>query len=139
MGMMCGMLGHKAEGLGVWNEGYFFGRCKRCDRDLIRTDASWSPVPRGYQVSWKSGFHRHALASDFKRNLPLMPDEPRRWRLALHRVAVDVLCLPGPKAVPLTDREAPREREATAGLPHMLLLAMLAGLGLAGRLAARRR
>jgi len=140
MGMMCGMLGHKADGMGVWNEGYFFGRCRRCARDLIRTDGSWTPVPRGYQVSWRSGFHRHAIASDFKRNLPLMPDEPRRWRLALHRVGFGVLCLPGPKAPPPpVEREAPGERDSTGGLPHMLLLAMLAGLGLAGRLAVRRR
>jgi hypothetical protein len=132
MGVMCWMLGHEGGPTDIWNEGYYFARCRRCACDLIRTTGNWSPVPLGYRVNWRSGLHRHAIASDFKRNLPLPPDEPRRWRLALHRVGLGVLLLPGP---PPERRLA--EREATAGLPHMVLLGMLTALGMFSRLRAR--
>ena len=90
-------------------------------------------------MSWKSGFHRHAIASDFKRNLPLMPDEPRRWRLALHWIGREVLCLPGPAERQDLEEQVAKERERAGGLPQMLLLGMLTALGVAGRLTARRR
>jgi hypothetical protein len=140
MGVMCGVAGHAARNAGLWNEGYFFGKCRRCGQDLIRTDGGWFPVPRGYQVAWRSGIHRHAIASDFKRNLPQLPDEPRRWRLALHQMGFGVLCLPGPQ-LPSTHvpGEGVPERERSGGLPQVLLLAMLTALGIAGRLAVRRR
>lgn len=134
MGVMCWVLGHAARDTGLWNDGYFFSRCKRCRCDLIRTDGDWSPLPYGFRVKWRSGLYRHAVASDFKRNLPLMPEEPRRWRLALHRIGRGVLLLPGP---PAQDRQA--ERESAGGLPQMVLLGMLTALGLMGSLRARRR
>jgi len=139
MGILCGILGHGPADTGLWNEGYFFTRCRRCSCDLIRTDGSWTPLPRGYQVSWKTGFHRHAIASDFKRNLPQMPDEPRRWRLALHWIGREVLCLPGPAERRAEQERAAEERERAGGLPQVLLLGMLTALGLAGSFAARRR
>jgi hypothetical protein len=139
MGVLCGIFGHGPRDTGLWNEGYFFTRCRRCSCDLIRTDGSWSPLPHGYQVSWKSGFHRHAISSDFKRNLPLMPDEPRRWKLALHWIGREVLFLPGPAERRDLQEQVAKERERAGGLPQVLLLAMLTGLGLAGSLAARRR
>ncbi|HEY0116929.1 MAG TPA: hypothetical protein VGB54_14540 [Allosphingosinicella sp.] len=139
MGVMCGILGHAARDTGLWNDGYFFSRCKRCQCDLIRTDGGWSPLPFGYRVTWRSGLHRHAVASDFKRNLPLMPEEPRRWRLALHRIGRGVLFLPGPARVEQDNRERAPEREASGGLPQMVLLGMLTALGLVGTLTARRR
>ncbi len=139
MGILCWILGHGARGHGLWNEGYFFTDCRRCSCDLIRTDGSWSPLPHGYRVIWKTGFHRHAVPSDFKRNLPLMPDEPRRWRLATHWVGREVLCLPGPEERREKKEAAAREQERSGGLPQVLLFTMLTALGLAGSLAARRR
>jgi hypothetical protein len=139
MGVMCWILGHAARDTGLWNDGYFFSRCKRCQCDLIRTDGSFSPVPWGFQVKWRSGLYRHAVASDFKRNLPLMPDEPRRWRLALHRMGLGVLLLPGPARSAQDQKESSGERESPAGLPNMVLLGMLTALGLVGTLTARRR
>ncbi len=139
MGVLCGIFGHGPRDTGLWNEGYFFTRCRRCTCDLIRTDGSFTPLPHGYQVSWKTGFHRHAIASDFKRNLPLMPDEPRRWRLSLHRIAREVLFLPGPAERRAEQEQAAAERERAGGLPQVLLLGMLTALGLAGTLAGARR
>lgn len=137
MSVTCRMIGHRVDGPGIWNEGYYFATCQRCGRDLLRTDGAWSPVLRGYRVRWKSGLHRHAIASDFRRNLPSMPDEPRRWRLALHRVGMNVLCLPGP------DRRAARqdrrsEKDSTDGLPPFLIVGLFAALGIAARLSPRR-
>ena len=139
MGATCILLGHAAADDGRWNQGYFFARCKRCSCDLIRTSGDWSQVPLGYQVNWKSGLHRHAIMSDFRRNLPLMPEEPRRWRLALHRIGRGILFLPGPAKSEAEVREALRERETAGGLPHMVLLGMLTALGLATRFVAQRR
>lgn len=139
MGATCWLLGHKAGDTGLWNEGYFFSRCRRCGCDLIRTSDQWSPLPYGFRVVWRSGLHRHAIASDFRRNLPLMPDEPRRWRLTLHRMGLGVLYLPGPARAEREAVEIAPEHEPSGGLPHMLLLGLLAGLGLATRVAARRR
>lgn len=139
MGVMCWILGHAPRDTGLWNDGYFFSRCKRCRCDLIRTSGSFSPIPYGFQVTWRSGLHRHAVASDFKRNLPLMPEEPRRWRLALHRIGLGVLLLPGPVRTDARHDERPPDREPAGGLPHMVLLGMLTALGLVGTLTARRR
>lgn len=134
MGVTCWILGHAAADEGRWNEGYYFARCKKCSCDLIRTSGEFLPVPLGYQVKWKPGFHRHAIASDFRRNLPLMPEEPRRWRVALHRIGRGVLFLPGPEV-----KQAAQEREPAGGLPHLVLIGMLAALGLASRLVPHRR
>jgi hypothetical protein len=139
MGVMCWILGHGARDTGLWNDGYFFSRCKRCDCDLIRTSGNWSPLPYGFHVKWRSGLYRHAVASDFKRNLPLMPEEPRRWRLALHRIGLGVLLLPGPARQEEDQQDCGRDHEPAGGLPHMVLLGMLTALGLVGSLTTRRR
>lgn len=136
MTMICWLLGHDDGGSEIWNQGYYFGRCHRCGRDLIRTCGEWRPVPLGYQVAWKSGAHRHALASDFRRNLPSGPDEKRRWRLGLHHHGIGAICLPAPP--PRARDECRKEREE-GGLPHILLLGIVAALGLAARLRPRPR
>lgn len=138
MSMICWIAGHDEGGSEVWNQGYYFGRCGRCGQDLIRTSGEWRPVPLGYQVAWKSGAHRHALASDFRRNLPRSPDEPRRWRLGLHHHGVAAICLPAPPAARRRE-ESRKEREEGGGLPHILLLGIIAALGLATRLSTKAR
>jgi hypothetical protein len=50
-----------------------------------------------------------------------------------------VLFLPGPAERRDLQEQVAKERERAGGLPQVLLLAMLTGLGLAGRLAVRRR
>lgn len=137
MSLACWVLGHEDDGSEVWNDGYFFGHCRRCDQDLLRTSGEWRSVPPGYRVTWRSGVHRHAIASDFRRNLPRATDEPRRWRLGLHRIGMGAILLPPP--TPAEMEEARAERESTAGLPHFLLLGFFAALGLAGSLRLRGR
>jgi hypothetical protein len=37
-----------------WNDGYYFARCGRCRRDLVRTAYGGWHVPKGYRVVWQA-------------------------------------------------------------------------------------
>jgi hypothetical protein len=37
----------------VWNRGYYFTRCLRCEADLVRTPSGKWHVPKGQKVVWK--------------------------------------------------------------------------------------
>jgi len=55
----------------VRNQGFEFSRCRRCGRDLIRSNAKWTTVPAGFRVVWR----RHAptpqeSAAQMSLNLP---------------------------------------------------------------------
>ena len=77
MKLICAIADHRAGDDQRYNSGYFFGRCGRCGRDLIRTGRQgWRGVPRGHAVVWKDGRHSHSLAADFEGLLPdLHPEE----------------------------------------------------------------
>jgi hypothetical protein len=49
------ILGHRRPVGAVWNNGYYFARCPRCDVELIRSGGGrrWKDVPKGYRVAWK--------------------------------------------------------------------------------------
>ena len=52
MPFLCSLGFHRPERVARWNEGYYFTRCERCARDLVRLpDGPWF-VPRGYRVVW---------------------------------------------------------------------------------------
>jgi hypothetical protein len=54
MHWLCSIAMHKALPSNVWNNGYFFSRCHRCGRDMIRPpNGSWKRLPRGMAVVWK--------------------------------------------------------------------------------------
>jgi len=36
-----------------WNDGFYFARCRRCRRDLVRTAFGRWEVPQGYRVVWR--------------------------------------------------------------------------------------
>lgn len=38
---------------GVRNGQYEFGRCNRCSVDMMRRDAGWKPVPKGFRIVWR--------------------------------------------------------------------------------------
>ena len=52
---ICRILGHQRPAGGIWNNGYFFARCPRCDTELIKSGESsrWKDVPKGYRIAWK--------------------------------------------------------------------------------------
>lgn len=54
MNIFCRAGWHKATAITLWNGGYYFSCCARCERPLIRpTKGAWRPVPKGYKVVWK--------------------------------------------------------------------------------------
>ncbi|MFL9839460.1 hypothetical protein ABS767_00670 [Sphingomonas sp. ST-64] len=98
MAQFCHLIGHQPGDDPVWNEGYFFTRCTRCGRDMMRADGPWRSVPRKYRVAWRSGYHRHAVPSDFGRRLPVAASMPAKQRAKLPRHSVGCVLMPSPHA-----------------------------------------
>jgi|GEM_PF-1243963 len=72
MSILCTFGGHEAGPDEVYNSGYWFSRCRRCRRDMIRTGGSWDVIPRGHRVVWRSGRGSHSLATDYAHVLPVL-------------------------------------------------------------------
>lgn len=54
MGLLCALGRHRPEPWPRWNAGYYFSRCGRCGRDLVRTTyGSWY-VPKGCKIVWET-------------------------------------------------------------------------------------
>lgn len=102
----CHLTGHQP-GDEIWNEGYFFTRCTRCGRDMMRADGPWRTVPSKYRVVWRSGYHRHAVPSDFGRRLPVPATLLREQRAKLPRASVGSVML----SPPTCPDAGPGERE----------------------------
>ena len=75
MSLLCALGGHEAEPDEVYNGGYYFARCRRCRRDMIRCGAAWQMVPGGHRVVWRSGRHQHSLEPDLSGALPVLHRE----------------------------------------------------------------
>ncbi len=53
MPIICRLGFHRPAPMPRWNDGYYFTRCTRCRRDLVRTAFdNWHP-PRGHRVVWR--------------------------------------------------------------------------------------
>lgn len=53
MPLLCELGWHRPDQLARWNDGYYFSKCLRCERDLVRTAyGSWQ-LPKGYRVVWQ--------------------------------------------------------------------------------------
>jgi hypothetical protein len=75
MSLLCAVGGHEAGAGEVYNGGYYFARCKRCQRDMIRCGAAWRMVPGGHRVVWRSGRGQHSLEPDLAGALPVLHRE----------------------------------------------------------------
>ena len=54
MNIVCRLGFHKPLHSNVWNDGWYFSRCTRCDHDLIRKPAErWKIVPPNLRVVWR--------------------------------------------------------------------------------------
>lgn len=53
MSILCRVFTHAAIPSRLWNGGYYFSKCARCECDLIRRGSQWTEVPKGYQVVWR--------------------------------------------------------------------------------------
>lgn len=134
MSLLCFIQGHAPGADEIWNRGYSFTRCARCDCDLIRSDADWETVPRGHKVVWKSGAHCHSRAPGYARNVPVLhraPRVPALWHGGWLRHVRRLLGggAPGTAVVMVPNRARDCERPA-ASYPYLVALFAVAGSGL---------
>lgn len=54
MRLLCALGRHRPEPWPRWNAGYYFARCKRCGRDLVRTAYGDWGIPKGCRVVWQT-------------------------------------------------------------------------------------
>lgn len=134
MNPICALAGHEAGSDYVYNSGFHFGRCRRCQRALVRAGPDWRPVPKGHRIVWKSGRHSHSLDTDYagvlpvlhrEANLPAVRSPFASWCRELargrrrRRAGRD----------PLTGAAVAAEARADAQYPTLLVLAALVGAG----------
>lgn len=130
MSLLCALGGHEAGDGEVYNGGYYFARCRRCERDMIRSGASWQMVPIGHRVVWRSGRHRHSVEPSFAGVLPVLHREANlpavrppfaSWSRDMVRLRHPAP--PAASAAALLEEEEPH-------YPRLLVLAALVGAGL---------
>ena len=56
----------------VRNQGFTFGRCAGCGRDLVRSMGRWKTVPKGFRIVWRSADETASAAGT--RSEPLAPE-----------------------------------------------------------------
>jgi hypothetical protein len=67
---LCNMGWHRVSADVRWNSGYYFSRCQRCGRDLVRTIYGRWHVPRGYRVVWQPAAPAGSLPLGLDRRVP---------------------------------------------------------------------
>jgi hypothetical protein len=134
MSLLCFIQGHAPAADEIWNRGYSFTRCARCECDLIRSDADWEPVPRGHKVVWKSGAHCHSRAPGYARNLPVLRREagvPALWHGGWMRYLRLLAGGSGGAAAVAAPRlGADHAERPPASYPYLVAIAAIAGAGL---------
>ncbi|HEX8513354.1 MAG TPA: hypothetical protein VF688_09645 [Allosphingosinicella sp.] len=133
MSLLCALGGHEAGSCEVYNGGYYFARCRRCDRDMIRSGAAWRMVPNGHRVVWRSGRHQHSVEPTFAGALPVLHREANlpAVRPAFASWSRDMVRLrqSAPAASEAASAAAVLEKEE-AHYPRLLVIAALVGAGL---------
>ena len=131
MSLLCALGGHEAGAGEVYNGGYYFARCRRCGRDMIRCGAAWQMVPNGHRVVWRSGRGRHSLEPDLSAVLPVLHRESNlpavRPRFASWSRDMVRLRRPAPVSAPAAAAAVEREEPH---YPRLLVFAALVGAGL---------
>ncbi|HEX8127216.1 MAG TPA: hypothetical protein VF548_16695 [Allosphingosinicella sp.] len=128
MSLLCALGGHEAGSDEVYNGGYYFARCRRCERDMIRNGAAWQMVPSGHRVVWRSGRHQHSVEPSFAGVLPILHREAnlpavRPPFASWSRDMVQLPRTPEPAAAAALEKEEPQ-------YPRLLVIAALVGAGL---------
>jgi len=144
MSLLCMIQGHAPSRDEVWNRGYSFSKCRRCQCDMIRSDADWSPVPRGHRVVWKAGCHAHSRPAGYSRNLPMLQRSvrgglPAPWHGGWYK---QVLALAGggqAQRLHATAATADDPELEPRQYPYLLAFAAIVGAGLQLVLAGRPR
>lgn len=133
MSLLCALGGHEAGESEVYNGGYYFARCRRCERDMIRSGASWQMVPSGHRVVWRSGRHEHSVEPSFAGVLPVLHREANlpavRPPFASWSRDMVQLRRPPAAATAAASAAAVLEKEEPQ-YPRLLIIAALVGAGL---------
>jgi hypothetical protein len=134
MSLLCALGGHEAGAGEVYNGGYYFSRCRRCERDMIRCGGAWQMVPSGHRVVWSSGRRQHSLEPDLAGVLPVLHRDANlpAVRPPFASWSRDMIRLGRParrSRVAAAAAEAVLEREEPQ-YPRLLVLAALVGAGL---------
>lgn len=122
MSLLCSFGRHRPGALPRWNDGFYFTRCERCGRDLVRTAFTSWHVPEGYRVVWS------ATPPAERPDVALIPQPALPEVTSPPHVPVEPLAAPpepapidegGPEdpAPPAADRE-PAEAAAAAPPPE---------------------
>ncbi len=132
MSLLCALGGHEAGSGEVYNGGYYFARCRRCERDMIRSGAAWQMVPSGHRVVWRSGRHQHSVEPTFAGVLPVLHREANlpavrppfaSWSRDVVRLRQTPPATRAASAAALIEKEEPH-------YPRLLVIAALVGAGL---------
>ncbi|HEX8061651.1 MAG TPA: hypothetical protein VF535_00375 [Allosphingosinicella sp.] len=131
MSLLCALGGHEAGSGEIYNGGYYFARCKRCERDMIRSGAAWQMVPDGHRVVWRSGRHQHSVEPSFAGVLPVLHREANlpAVRPAFASWSRDIVRLKRQSAAAPSAAAAALENEEPH-YPRLLVIAALVGAGL---------
>ena len=132
MSLLCALGGHEAGSNEVYNGGYYFARCRRCERDMIRSGAAWQMVPGGHRVVWRSGRHQHSVEPSYAGVLPVLHREVNlpavrppfaSWSRDMVRLGRSPSAATAASAAAAIEREEPH-------YPRLLVIAALVGAGL---------
>jgi hypothetical protein len=135
MSLLCALGGHEAGNGEVYNGGYYFARCRRCESDMIRSGASWQMVPSGHRVVWRSGRHQHSVEPDFAGVLPVLHREAnlpavRPPFASWSRDVVRLRRSPGAAAAASAAADSALLEKEEPQYPRLLIIAALVGAGL---------
>lgn len=78
MNLRCRLGFHAPFSAPRWNDGYYFGTCRRCGRDIIRTAYERWHVPQGYRVVWTETAPADRPQVGLTREAPPTPAPARR-------------------------------------------------------------
>jgi hypothetical protein len=126
MSLLCAIGGHEAAAGEVYNSGYWFSRCRRCTRDMIRAGGSWEVVPQGHRVVWRSGSGSHSIPTDFAHVLPVIHADANLPAVRPRFASWNRWMVGTGKAT----REKPDAPEAEPHFPLLLVVATIVGAGL---------
>ncbi|HEY0411996.1 MAG TPA: hypothetical protein VGD66_02495 [Allosphingosinicella sp.] len=132
MSILCALGGHEAGAGEVYNCGYWFSRCRRCGRDMIRAGGTWEIVPRGHRVVWRTGRGHHSIPTDFAHALPVLhpaanlPMVRPRFASWSRQMVASRQAAPAPAGA----AEAVEAAEAEPYYPPLLVLAAIVGTSL---------
>jgi hypothetical protein len=134
--LLCALGGHEAAEAEIYNSGYYFSRCRRCSRDMIRSGAAWREVPPGHRVVWKGGCHSHSMEPDLRPFMPIVHRDEKlpavkspysSWGRQLVQVAIPGLARTNGAGARTAVAEQEDEERT---YPYLLAFAALVGAGL---------